>query len=261
MNRSAKMRLLTSNTKDKSRESRRDWRDERYDNDWARDSHMDYGVDSRYRGDREIRSAYPYYDVEDKFRDRRGREHYDNGRYAPMDHYYNDYPYVDPVYENRQRTGYNRPMNRIGFSIGGEMENIPSTYRMDASHESPDEMTYMSGSRSSGYGNSSDIYIPPLDKTMAMEWAANMENADGTTGAHWSLEQTKQIMTQKGLNCDPLKFYIAMNAVYSDLCKVFKKLGINSIDAYVDVAEAFWLKDEDAVKDKLAAYYTYVTKH
>ena len=40
---------------------------------------MSSGSNRRYNDGR----SYDNYDVDDKFRDRRGREHYDNGRYAP----------------------------------------------------------------------------------------------------------------------------------------------------------------------------------
>lgn len=41
---------------------------------------MSSGSNRRYNDGR----SYDNYDVDDKFRDRRGREHYDNGRYAPV---------------------------------------------------------------------------------------------------------------------------------------------------------------------------------
>ena len=88
-----------------------------------------------------------------------------------------------------------------------------------------------------------------------------MQNADGTHGAHWTMEQVNRIMQQKGLDVNPTEFWAAMNATYSDLCKVASKHGIDNIDFYTDVATAFWLKDKDAVRDKLAAYYEYVVKH
>lgn len=100
-----------------------------------------------------------------------------------------------------------------------------------------------------------------FDKRTAEEWAQHMQNEDGTTGPHWTLEQTKQVQSQKGIDCEPLEFWLALNATYSDLCKVFKKHGIANIDAYVDFALAFWLNDKDAQPDKLARYYEYVVKH
>lgn len=100
-----------------------------------------------------------------------------------------------------------------------------------------------------------------LDRETAEKWMRQMQNADGTHGAHWTMEQVNRIMQQKGLDVNPTEFWAAMNATYSDLCKVASKHGIDNIDFYIDVATAFWLKDKDAVRDKLAAYYEYVVKH
>ena len=115
------------------------------------------------------------------------------------------------------------------------------------------------GERMSGYGAGTG-YIP-FTREIAEEWVARMENEDGTKGPHWSLEQTKQVQAQRGIDCDPLEFWVAMNAEYSDRCAVNKKHNVNTIDFYADSAIAFWLKDRDAVQDKLAAYYEYVVRH
>lgn len=242
------------------------------------------------------------YEPEDKFRDRRGREHYDNGRYAPMDlgysdggdRYYPDMrrdsrgryttprseydgdgrwpdprypdgPYIPPVYHERQRgrrENY-RPMNKIGFSIDGEMERRPdeahNNYRSDASYRTEDEMARRKGSRSSGYGES-DGYAP-LTKEMAMDWAEQMENVDGTHGPHWSMDQVKKVMAQRNIECDPLAYYLALNIMFSDYSKVAKELGVNTLDFYAKMAKAF-LDDPDGPgpEEKLARYYEYVVK-
>lgn len=106
----------------------------------------------------------------------------------------------------------------------------------------------------------SDKKAAPLTRYIAEEWASKMQNADGTTGPHWSMEQTNKVMAQKQIGGSPLAFYLALNATYSDLCKMFEKYHINNMDAYVDFAKAFWLDDKDSVPNKLAAYYEYVVK-
>ena len=103
--------------------------------------------------------------------------------------------------------------------------------------------------------------VPELNESIAHEWMRKMKNSDGTRGPHWNMEQIRSIMEKHGIREDPIKFQVAMNATYSDLSEVFKKLGINNIDAYISFAKAFWLDDQDAVKDKLASYYEYVVKH
>lgn len=105
-------------------------------------------------------------------------------------------------------------------------------------------------------GSESDALTPQ----MAQKWAAHMKNEDGTSGPHWTQEKAKEIMEQHNMHCDPLEFWVALNAMYSDYFKVAKKNNVNTVDFYVDMAEAF-LDDEDAMPGKPARYYEYVVKH
>lgn len=204
----------------------------------------DWGVSDRYP------MAEPYAE----FRDRRGREHYDNGRYAPQSRY--DDPWMDhrmtPTYDDRGE----RTMNPIGFArdTGGSDATVPH-YNNEMEH-------MRGGAMARGYSNSE--YAPHFDRQMAEDWAESMENEDGTRGPHWTLEQAKQVMAQKEIGGSPLEFYVALNAMYSDYSKVAKKLGVNTVDFYACMAEAF-LNDKDAVggggAEKLAAYYNAVVRH
>lgn len=98
-----------------------------------------------------------------------------------------------------------------------------------------------------------------LTAAKAEEITRKMVNEDGSKGAHWSMDQTKQVMEQRGIQCDPVEFYVAMNMMYSDYYPVAKKLNVNSVDFYAELARAF-LEDKDAGKDKLAKYFAYVVK-
>ena len=93
------------------------------------------------------RSEYEGGDMEARFRDRRGREHYDNGRFAPMRGGMEDYetemhypssPYVPPVYEGGERS-----MNPIGF--------VPNGYSTYATHHH--------GTSRAGAGESVDLAL------------------------------------------------------------------------------------------------------
>lgn len=169
-------------------------------------------------------------------------------------------PYVPPIYE-RQREETVPKMHKIGFAVEGEMERLPkevrTDYKSDASYMPMNEMERKNGERMSGYGSGSEYM--PMTKQMAMEWTQNMENEDGTKGPHWNMDQTKTVMAQKGIECDPLEFYVAINAMYSDYMPVAKKLGVNNMDFYTQMAKAF-LDDKDALPDKLARYYEYIVK-
>lgn len=94
----------------------------------------------------------------------------------------------------------------------------------------------------------------------AKEWTKNMKNEDGTSGPHWSVEQSKQIMAQRNLSLNPTEFYAALNMIYSDFSPVAKKHGLGgSLDFYVDMAKAF-LNDKDAAPGKISNYYNYIVK-
>ena len=215
-----------------------------------------YGdVENEYRTDRTEYngSAMNYGGVEGRFRDRRGREHYDNGRYAPMSDY--DVNYTRPLYTTEERRDYTRPMNKIGFEAKSEVDH---DYRSSADYGRMDEMEHRQGAMQSGHAKSEDG--PKLDDRMAEEWMESL-HSDGKRGPHWDLAQVKQVMAQRGLHGDPIEMWVAMNSVYSDLSKVLKKYNVNSLDAYIDIAKAFWLEDEDAMPDKLARYYQSIVRH
>lgn len=93
----------------------------------------------------------------------------------------------------------------------------------------------------------------------AREWTARMENTDDTTGPHWPMAQTTAVMVSRGYHYDPAVWYAAMNMVYSDYFSVAKKHGVNTVEFYADMAEAF-LDDKDAgsPEEKISAYYHYV---
>lgn len=235
MNRVSRMMMIANRGKRSSSDERR--------MEYRHNDGMEHGYDRSgdYRHD---------YDAENRFRDNRGREHYDNGRYAPQN--MGDYDvdgrgrhdrvdwdgdvqsrYTDNVYP--MRANYEAPRRKIGFSIGGEMEHLPDENR----------------SRMAGMA---------FDRQTADKWVANMKNSDGSKGPHWSFDQAKQLMQQRKIDCDPVEFYAALNAVYSDFGAVAKKHGVSNVEFFADLARA-WLDDEDAVPDKAAAYYEYIVKH
>lgn len=206
-------------------------------------------------------------------RDRRGRftgEMGYEGPYSGGNRYdidVNRYEYEAPEgnYRNEMRGGRNGDrrgdtrgeeggtMRMIGF--GREIYN--NDMRSDASVPNYREGDHMTGSKPKKGGAKSDM---GMDEHLAKEWTAMMENEDGTKGPHWSMEQIKKVIEQRGMPGDPVEIWVAMNMMYSDYCKVAKKLGVNTMDFYAEMARAF-LDDKDAgVPDKLTAYYEYIVK-
>lgn len=88
------------------------------------------------------------------------------------------------------------------------------------------------------------------------KWEKHMENADGTTGKHYELDQIRQVAQQLGIRFEeysPELLCAITNMMYSDYCKV---LG-NDLMAYVKMARAF-LDDDDfdgTPEEKAYLYY------
>ena len=94
----------------------------------------------------------------------------------------------------------------------------------------------------------------------AKHWASQMQNADGTTGPHWTPDQTSSVMAQRGLSFDRADFFVAMNMMYSDYCMVAKSYSADNPNFYADMAAAF-LGDIDAVGDKIVIYREHIADH
>lgn len=88
----------------------------------------------------------------------------------------------------------------------------------------------------------------------AKRWTSKMQNADGTTGSHWTLEQTQDVAKQRNINCDPNDFWAVMNMMYSDYCQVAKRQSVDTPGFYADMAKAF-LEDADAADGKAYLYW------
>ena len=87
----------------------------------------------------------------------------------------------------------------------------------------------------------------------AEEWLLNMKNEDGTTGAHWSLEETNSFKPE-GVN--DYCWECVMNMMYSDYYSVAVAHNCNTPEFYADMAEAFLFdKDAKSPKSKVSAYY------
>lgn len=266
MNRSTRMMLLNSGRDIRDREPRRRRVGVEYE-DWTPMDH--YGA--------RVPTTAPYMPMEpeDAFYDDRGRRHYDNGRYAPMNSYGSPemarryrrdsdgrfaprseyYPMLEPWGASDRRMDTDHSPRMIGFGRSWDSEPM----RSDATMPQLVEMDRLRGRRSQNgmaYGES----MPKFDQRMAMEWVEGMQNADGTHGPHWPLEKTKEIQKQYNIDCDPIEFFAVLNSIYSDYCEALKKNNASTLDTYVCLAKA-WIKDDDAVPDKAAAYFTYVVEH
>ena len=103
-----------------------------------------------------------------------------------------------------------------------------------------------------------------FDRATAMQWAAAMRNADGTTGPHWSMDQTSAIADGMGVqetNIPRWAWGVTMNMMYSDYYDVARKFGANVPEFYAELARAFLTdKDGPGPEEKLCAYYRCIVK-
>lgn len=101
-------------------------------------------------------------------------------------------------------------------------------------------------------------------REQAEKWAQHMRNTDGSTGAHWSMEQTTSLAESLGVSRDevsPWCWWIAVNMMYSDYYGVASHFGVATPEFFAELARAFLL-DEDGPgpKPKMAAYYCGIVK-
>lgn len=203
----------------------RNMQDSRRDRSGYDRERRDY--DGGRRGDYGRRYERDYsreYDGRPEYMDDRGRDHYSNGRYAPERKSYREYDGDEDEYFFKVKGKFGRKEEMEGMRRG-----MPDFKKMD--------------------------------EETAKKWVSGMENADGTHGPHWKPEEVKQLLQQKDVNADFWPLYAALNAEYSDRSEVNKKHGVNRIEFYLDSVMAFWFHDEDAVRNKVTAYYECVVDH
>ena len=97
----------------------------------------------------------------------------------------------------------------------------------------------------------------------AMRWAEHMQNADGTTGPHWTMDQTSAVADASGIPHDIPRWAwgVTMNMMYSDYYDVARKFGANVPEFYAELARAFLTdKDGPGPEEKLCAYYRCIVK-
>jgi hypothetical protein len=103
-----------------------------------------------------------------------------------------------------------------------------------------------------------------FDRETAMQWAANMQNADGTAGPHWTMEQTTAVAESMGIQAPVIQRWawgVTMNMMYSDYYPVAVEFGLNRPEFYAALATAFLLdKDGPGAEEKLLRYYEHVVK-
>jgi len=87
----------------------------------------------------------------------------------------------------------------------------------------------------------------------------HMVNEDGTSGPHWTLEQTNNVARQNNLRLETYNEYdwnYVMNMIYSDYYGIVS----NDLNVYYKMAKSF-LDDKDAPEGKALKYYLAMKAH
>lgn len=64
-----------------------------------------------------------------------------------------------------------------------------------------------------------------FDQTTVQEWTKGMKNADGRSGAHWTMDPAKELMAQHNVSViQPAELGTVLNSLYSDYCRMTKKI-------------------------------------
>ena len=162
---------------------------------------------------------------------------------------------------------------RNGRFISGESGYGPEARMIGYDREDDDMpmMHYESGGKL--YAKGSMMYQRPehgshtakgseyrkVDEQMADGWVRRMQNADGTTGPKFKIDQTEQLRQMYCMECDKWEFFVVMNMMYSDYCEVARHMGVDRQEYYAMLSKAF-LCDEDAGEHKLQKYMEKVVK-
>lgn len=163
--------------------------------------------------------------------------------------------------------GYDRMNNSYGESRRGGMYSRRSRYEHHDVEPGRDDPGYdYRDSNHYGGGHGGNMIrmesqdMGGMSYEDAEEWVEMMARPDGGRGPKWKFEDAERIMREKKIKCDPVEFWVAMNAMYSDYYKVAKHYGVANDEFFAKMAEAF-IRDDDAVTDKVATYWECIVRH
>ena len=103
-----------------------------------------------------------------------------------------------------------------------------------------------------------EIYGHHFSDWLLEKATKSMINEDGTTGGHWTVEQTTSVAKQSGITFTTFNEYdwnYVMNMIYSDYYGAVS----NDVNVYVKLARNF-LMDKDAKEGKALCYYLAMKK-
>ena len=93
-----------------------------------------------------------------------------------------------------------------------------------------------------------------LGEHAAKCWVGKMRNKDGTSGGHWTWDQTEQVRKERASAYEASDWYAVLNMMYSD----YYSAKYDTL-AYVEMAKD-WLADSDVGEKKTLKYYYFVVR-
>ena len=165
-------------------------------------------------------------------------------------------------YPGRDRAGNDYDYDRRDYDYNYDMNMSRSYNDMDYARGDRDydrrDYAYDSDYRGGDYNMHQEM---KLTKEDIHRWKQKLQNADGTRGEHFDMQQIMHVAEKLGVKMngfDEKDLCIVVNMLYSDYCKVIKKYvpAEKELPVYVEMAKAF-LEDADGPKpaEKLALYY------
>lgn len=101
------------------------------------------------------------------------------------------------------------------------------------------------------------LYEIAEGKMLNEEKAKSLIEAMRPSGMKWTLDETTNVKNQFGYDdIRPVDFWVVMNSAYNDYYDLFK----DNVEYYARYAHGF-IKDEDAVDDKVYYYFTMLPKN
>lgn len=147
---------------------------------------------------------------------------------------------------------------------GDERRDVRGSGRGDRrdSRDYEDERDYEDSRRRFSYEDGRDYHKEiRLAKSDMHEWKRMLENADGTRGPHYDIQQIMSAAEKhdvKFKDFTEAEFCMAVNMMYADYCHALKKFVEHDklLECCMCLAKAF-LEDEDGpeASEKLALYY------
>ena len=149
---------------------------------------------------------------------------------------------------------------RYGRDYEDERRGVKGTGRYGRDYE--DERDYEDGRRRFSYEDGANHHKGiKLTKSDIHEWKRMLENADGTRGAHYDMQQIMSVAEKHDVDFKDFteaEFCMVVNMMYADYCHALKKFIEHDkmLECCMCLAKAF-LEDEDGpeAEEKLALYY------